>query len=110
MLSDLQTARARYIRTILAHHDHNQTDLGRLLGVTQQAAGRKLKGQRRFLDDELLLIADTYGIDPANMLRPPPLEGVLGPVFSAKPESAWTYGTPGQDTFPSAFGSLTVAA
>lgn len=31
--SPMQLDRARYIRTILAHHDHNQNELGRLLGM-----------------------------------------------------------------------------
>lgn len=78
--TDTQIARARYIRTILAHHGDSQTDLGQLLGCSQVNAGRKLRAQRRFTDDELLLIADHYGIDPANMLRPPPLEELLGAV------------------------------
>lgn len=78
--SEAQLERARYIRTILAHHGHTQTDLGQLLGCSQVNAGRKLRGQRRFSDDELLAIADAYGIDPANMLRPPKLEDLLGVV------------------------------
>lgn len=78
--SELQTERASYIRTILARHDHTQQDLARLLGVTQPTANRKLKGLRKFTDDELLTIADAYGIDPANMLRPPDLTPVLGAV------------------------------
>lgn len=71
--------RAQYIRTVLAWHDHTQTDLGRLIGCTQVAAGRKLRAQRRFTDDELLTIADAYGLNPAHLLRPPPLDDVLGP-------------------------------
>lgn len=78
--TESQLDRARYIRTITAWHGHTQSDLGRLLGCSQVAAGRKLRGQRRFTDDELLLIADTYGVDPANMLRPPKLDDLLGPV------------------------------
>lgn len=72
--------RARYIRTILARHDHNQAQLGQLLGITQQAAGRKLKGVRRFEVDELVLIADTYGIQVELLLRPPNLDDLLGCV------------------------------
>jgi hypothetical protein len=69
--SDAQLERARYIRTILAYHGDTQTDLGRLLGCSQ------------FSDDELLMIADHYGVDPANMLRPPELDGMLGSLRSA---------------------------
>ena len=70
--------RARYVRTILAWHDITQADLGRLLGCTQAAAGRKIRGLRRFTVDELVLIAETFGVDPANLMRPPGLESVLG--------------------------------
>lgn len=76
----MQLDRARYIRTILARHDHNQTDLGRLLGITQQAAGRKLKGIRKFEVDELVVIAEAYRVDVGYLLRPPNLDEVLGPV------------------------------
>lgn len=77
--------RARYVRTILAWHGTTQADLGRLLGCTQEAAGRKLRGVRRFSVDELVLIAETFAVDPANLMRPPPLEGVLGTVPSSEP-------------------------
>lgn len=70
--------RARYVRTILAWHGATQTDLGRLLGCSQVAAGRKLRGQRRFSIDELLRIAEAFAVDPANLMRPPALEPMLG--------------------------------
>ncbi len=76
-------ARARYIRTVLAWHGQTQSDLGRLLGCSQVNAGRKLRGLRRFTDDELLLIAETFDLDPGHMLRPPPLEPLLGAVRSS---------------------------
>lgn len=81
--TDTQVERARYIRTILAHHDHNQTHLGRLLGITQQAAGRKLRGQSRFSVEQLMIIADAYGISHGMLLKPPPLEELLGSVRSS---------------------------
>lgn len=81
-----QLDRARYIRTILAHHDHSQNDLGKLLGITQQAAGRKLRGMRRFEVDELVLIADTYGISVEHLIRPPELTSVLGAVRTSGPD------------------------
>lgn len=77
-ISEGQAARARYVRTVLAWHNANQTDLASVLGITQPAAGRKLLGKRRFTDDELLAIADAYGLNPANLLRPPELEPLLG--------------------------------
>lgn len=79
-LSETQMRRARFIRTVLAYHDLTQSDLGRLLGCSQVNAGRKLRGMRRFSDDELLVIAEAFGIDPAAMLRPPDLEHVFGAV------------------------------
>lgn len=79
-LSEAQADRARYIRTVLSHHDHTQADLARLLGISQPAANRKLKGLRRFTDDELLQVAEAYELDPGNLLRPPELSGVLGRV------------------------------
>lgn len=85
-ISEAQAARARYIRTVLAWHDVTQADLARVLGITQPAANRKIKGRRRFEDDELLVIAETYGLDPANMLRPPPLEPLLGAVRTSAPD------------------------
>ena len=78
ILSEMQVARCRYIRTVLAWHGHTQTDLGKLLGCSQEAAGRKLRAQRRFTDDELLTIAEAYDLDPGYLLRPPPLEDILG--------------------------------
>lgn len=74
--------RARYIRTLLAYHGHNQTDLGQIIGVTQANASQKLRGERRFHANELLAIADHYGLDPGAVLRPPLTElvSVLGPV------------------------------
>lgn len=81
--TDMQLERARYIRTVLARHDHNQTHLGRILGITQQAAGRKLKGIRRFEVDELVTIADSYGIEVGYLLRPPNLDDLLGSVPAA---------------------------
>jgi transcriptional regulator with XRE-family HTH domain len=72
--------RARYIRTILAHHDHTQADLGRVLGISAQAAGLKLRGQSRFTVDQLLRIAEAYDLDPGHLIKPPPLEGILGAV------------------------------
>lgn len=79
-ISEAQAARARYIRTLLAWHDLTQTDLARILGISQPAANRKLKGKRRFEDDELLAIAEAFDVDPANMLRPPQLAHVMGAV------------------------------
>lgn len=78
--SEAQLDRARFIRTVLAWHDVNQADLGRLLGCTQVSASRKLRGLRRFTDDELLKIAETFDLDPGHMLRPPVLEPLLGAV------------------------------
>lgn len=77
-----QLARARYIRTILARHDHTQSDLGGLLGITQPSASRKLKGIRRFEVEELVLIAGRYNVDVALLIHPPEdeLSGLLGPV------------------------------
>lgn len=78
--------RARYVRTLLAYHGHNQTDLGQIIGVTQANASQKLRGQRRFHADELLAIADHYGLDPGTLMRPPlpELVSVLGAVRSAE--------------------------
>lgn len=78
--SEAQLDRARFIRTVLAWHDVNQADLARLLGCTQVSASRKLRGVRRFTDDELLKIAETFDLDPGYMLRPPVLEPLLGAV------------------------------
>lgn len=82
--SDSQVRRAQYIRTVLAWHGHTQTDLGKLIGCTQVAASRKLRALRRFTDDELLTIADAYGLEPGHLLRPPELEPVLGLVRSSE--------------------------
>lgn len=79
-ISESQMHRARYVRTVLAWHDLTQADLGRLLGISAQAANRKLKGIRRFSDDELLAIADAFELDPGHMLRPPSLGEILGTV------------------------------
>ena len=84
--NETQRERARFVRTLLARHDHNQTDLGQLLGISQPAAGRKLRGLRRFDVDELVLIADTYGIDVAHLIKPPALDDVLGPVRNSAPD------------------------
>lgn len=70
--------RARYVRTILAWHDLTQADLGKILGITPQAANRKLKGLRTFKDDELLTISEVFDVDPANLLRPPDMADALG--------------------------------
>lgn len=77
-----QSARARYVRTILARHDHTQSDLAGLLGITQPSASRKLKGLVKFQVDELALISERYGVDVANLISPPEeeLSGLLGPV------------------------------
>lgn len=85
-ISESQRARARYIRTVLAWHDVTQADLARVLQISQPAANRKLKGKRRFEDDELLAIAEAFGLDPANMLRPPELGDYLGPVREPAPD------------------------
>lgn len=69
-----QLDRARFVRTILARHDHNQADLAKLLGITQPAAGRKLRGLRRFEVDELALIARSYGVDIEHLVEPPEAE------------------------------------
>lgn len=82
-ISAAQAERARYIRTLLAWHDLTQTDLARILGISQPAANRKLKGKRRFEDDELLAIAEAFDLDPANMLRPPQLSFVMGAVLTS---------------------------
>lgn len=82
-MTEAQEDRARYVRTLLAFHGHNQTHLGRILGISQQAAGLKLRGQSRFSVEQLERIADAYGLDPGHLLKPPPLEGVLGSVRSA---------------------------
>lgn len=78
--SETHIARARYIRTVMTWHGHTQHHLAALLGCTQVSASRKLAAKRAFTADELVLIADAYGLDPANVLRPPELEPVLGPV------------------------------
>lgn len=76
--------RAQYLRAVLAWHGHTQSDLGRLIGCSQVAAGRKLRAQRRFTVEELLVIADAYGLEPGHLLRPPELEPVLGLVRSSE--------------------------
>lgn len=83
-LSETQLRRARYVRTVLSWHDWTQADLGRLLGVSGPAANRKLKGIRTFKDDELLLIADTFGLEPGLLLRPPALDDFLGTGSTAE--------------------------
>lgn len=81
--------RARYVRTVLAWHDRTQDDLATILGITRQAANRKLKGARAFKDDELLAIADAFAVDPGMLLRPPALDQVLGsePMAELTPTS-----------------------
>lgn len=81
--SETDLARARYVRTVLAWHDHTQTDLGKVLGITQANASQKLRGIRAFKSDELLAIADAYGLDPGALLRPPELAEVLGAVLTS---------------------------
>ena len=78
--SEAHLERARFIRTVLTHHGHTQNDLAALLGCTQVSASRKLTAKRAFTVDELLLVADTYGLDPAHVLRPPDLAPILGVV------------------------------
>lgn len=73
-----QTERAKYLRTILTHHEHTQNDLADLLGISQPAANRKLKGLRKFEVDELVIIADAYGLEVGLLLKPPRLDDVLG--------------------------------
>lgn len=86
VLSEAQIHRARYIRTLLAWHDITQSDLARVLGISQPAANRKLKGQRRWEIDELVAIAEAFDLDPTNMLRPPSLETVFGTVRNQAPD------------------------
>ena len=76
--SESDLARARYVRTVLAWHGSTVTDLARLLGVSQPNASQKLRGVRGFKVNELVAIADAYGLDPAALPRPPELEPVLG--------------------------------
>lgn len=78
--SEADIERAKYVRTVLAYHGHTQTDLGRLLGVSQVSASHKLRGTRAFKTSELLIIADAYDLDPGHLLRPPELTAVLGRV------------------------------
>lgn len=79
-LTQRHEAQRRYLRTVLAWHDINQAQLGDIIGCTQTNASRKLSGKRRLTVEELLLIADHLGIDPGNLLAPPDLSDMLGPV------------------------------
>lgn len=69
--SEMHSARAAYVRALLAWHGLRQSDLAGIIGATQQTASKKLAGQRRFTTDDLLKIAEALDVDPRYLLTVP---------------------------------------
>jgi transcriptional regulator with XRE-family HTH domain len=59
------------VRAEMARYGLEQQALADALGVTRAAVSAKLLGKRRIYLDELGLIADALGIEPADLLTPP---------------------------------------
>lgn len=53
------------IHTLMWHAKVTQTNLAKLLGVQQSAVSKKLRGERSFSAEELLTIAQHFGVSVA---------------------------------------------
>jgi transcriptional regulator with XRE-family HTH domain len=58
---------ARNVRAELARRNVTQTDLARLLGLSNQAMSRRIVGEVGFRDQELIKIAKLLGVDVASL-------------------------------------------
>jgi transcriptional regulator with XRE-family HTH domain len=70
----MQPERARYlvadeIRVLMARHRITQADLGVVLGVTQTAVSKRIRGEVAFDVDELAKIAQHFGIEVTDLLE-----------------------------------------
>ena len=61
---------AANIKAELAYRDLKHGDLAGYLGVTQAAVSMKLRGDRAIGLDELAPIAEYFGLEPSDLLRP----------------------------------------
>lgn len=66
--SRLRDRVATEVRANMARARMTQTDLAVVLGLTQSAVSKRLRGKIAFSVDELELVADALGVDPATLL------------------------------------------
>jgi transcriptional regulator with XRE-family HTH domain len=64
---------AEEVRVLMARRpDVKQAHLSQLLGVTQSAISARLHGRTPFDADEIGLLADFFGVSPADLVAVPP--------------------------------------
>lgn len=78
--TELDDRRARYVRTLLVWHGQSPDDLKELLGQARDTVYKKLEGRRAFTTGDLVAIAETLGVDPGLLLRPPLEVAELGVI------------------------------
>lgn len=67
--SDVRLHAAGELRAEMARRRYTSTDLGTVLGISQQSASRRMTGEMGLNLDEVALIADWLGIDPTRLIQ-----------------------------------------
>jgi transcriptional regulator with XRE-family HTH domain len=74
----VRVAIAAKVRGAVAEHGKTQREIGEMLGLSQPVVQLRLKGERAFRAEELVLIADGLGVSPHQFLLRPAVPASSG--------------------------------